>query len=227
MDQFALVELTEAHDLHEYACLSHCWGSNVQPIKLNEENQQRLKDGLPRSELPQTFREAAEIRDWVGIRYLWIDSLCIFQDSDDDWLREAAQMPNIYRNALLTVGAACAVDSTSGLFSARDKFITTVPYCIQESDGRSKKSSELRAIVDPWLWEEEVELSVWNSRAWVLQVTIWSTSDRCNTNKCRSVFYLREFSTVEEINCFGSVEKDWPARRFRKAYLNSISRATE
>jgi hypothetical protein len=175
IDRFTLVELTDRHSLRRYACLSHCWG-NVQPLKLNRDNQQQLKAGLPRSELPQTFRDTAKICDWLDIRYLWIDSLCILQDSDEDWLYEASQMPSIYRNSFLTIGAARAANSTSGLFYARDPLIATIPYAMKESKGRSEESPELRAIVDPWLWEEEVELSAWNCRAWVLQVIIPSSS---------------------------------------------------
>jgi hypothetical protein len=170
--------LTDGQSQGRYACLSHCWG-NVQPLKLIWDNQQQLKAGLPRSELPKTFRDAFEVCDWVNVRYLWIDSLCILQDSDEDWVHEASQMRNIYRNSFLTIGAACAANSTSGLFRARDPLINIIPYSAQASEGRSEESSELRAIVDPWLWEEEVELSTWNCRAWVLQVIIPSLGRDC------------------------------------------------
>jgi hypothetical protein len=82
-------------------------------------------------------------------------------------------MGNIYRNSFLTIGAACAANSTTGLFSARDPFINIVPYFVQESGDqieRFENSAKLRTTVDPWLWEEEVELFLWNTRAWVLQV---------------------------------------------------------
>jgi len=63
----------------QYVILSHCWGgkSTVTTTTTTEmENRVRI----PRSTLPATFRDAAEITQKLGFRYLWIDSLCIIQD---------------------------------------------------------------------------------------------------------------------------------------------------
>jgi hypothetical protein len=54
------------------------------------------------------------------VRYLWIDSLCIVQESFDDWSREAAQMGNVYHNAYLTIAAVSACDSGEGCFMPGD-----------------------------------------------------------------------------------------------------------
>lgn len=47
---------------------------------------------IPVAQLPKTFRDAMQISMCLGISYLWIDSLCILQDSAADWLRESALM---------------------------------------------------------------------------------------------------------------------------------------
>lgn len=53
----------------------------------------------------------------LDVRYLWIDSLSIVQDDHEDWRRECETMGLVYRNALVTISAADATDSTQGLFS--------------------------------------------------------------------------------------------------------------
>lgn len=54
-----------------------------------------------------------------NIRYIWIDSLCIIQDSEEDWKFEAAQMDVVYRNAINNIVATKGTDSESGLFTER------------------------------------------------------------------------------------------------------------
>jgi hypothetical protein len=52
----------------------------------------------------------------LGIRYLWIDALCIIQGDESDWRREAAQMASIYRNAYLTIAATASSDRDGGCY---------------------------------------------------------------------------------------------------------------
>lgn len=66
-----------------YFTLSHCWGG-LQPIRLTRESEQSLRDGISLHDLPKTFREAIELCQTFDISYLWIDSMCIFQDDLKD-----------------------------------------------------------------------------------------------------------------------------------------------
>jgi hypothetical protein len=61
------------------------------------------------------FYDATVITRKLGYEYLWIDSLCIIQDSADDWEAEGQNMGNIYMNASLTIAAAGAKDSDGGM----------------------------------------------------------------------------------------------------------------
>lgn len=74
------VRLLEAsNDFDEYACLSHCWGT-VRPIVITRENLATYRKQIPWEDVPRTFQDAVTITRKFGMRYIWIDSLCIVQD---------------------------------------------------------------------------------------------------------------------------------------------------
>ena len=148
-----------------YACLSHCWGGH-QAHTLTKESKAELEKGTPVERLPPTFKDAIQVCLWLGIRFLWIDSLCIRQDSKSDWEREASQMGNIYRNSYLTIAATHGTSSVSGLFWPRNPLATAVPIIVEQEE-RTRNV----AVVERTLWENEVEKSPLNGRAWVLQVS--------------------------------------------------------
>lgn len=82
----------------EYLALSHCWGpSTVKERLLTKEAtlKTRMKS-IPISSMPANFHDATIITRRLGYRYLWIDSLCIIQDSKSDWETESSNMGNIY-----------------------------------------------------------------------------------------------------------------------------------
>lgn len=64
-----------------------------------------LEKQIPLKDLPQTFRDAMELTRRLGYRYIWIDSLCIVQDSESDWHREALAMSSIYGNSSCNIAA--------------------------------------------------------------------------------------------------------------------------
>jgi len=74
------------------------------------------KTRIPRSKLPRTFKHFFEIAKRMGVRYVWIDALCIIQDSPSDWERETSEMGQIYANALLTIAAESAKDCRGGIW---------------------------------------------------------------------------------------------------------------
>src|SRR6202012_6120807 len=82
-----------------YLTLSHRWGSpHSQHRKLitKTTNIEQYRRGIELDSFPFTFRHALEITRALGIRYIWIDSLCILQDDKQDWERESARMGDIY-----------------------------------------------------------------------------------------------------------------------------------
>ena len=86
---------------------------------------------IPWESLPKTFKDACTVCTYLGVSYIWIDSLCIVQDDPVEWEEESAVMGQIYEEALLTIAASSAVDSTRGLFDVRDKLeFVRIPYNI-------------------------------------------------------------------------------------------------
>ncbi|RMJ15017.1 hypothetical protein CDV36_005305 [Fusarium kuroshium] len=115
-----------------YMCLSHCWGKAPIEIMTKKSSLQERLDFIPSQELPPSFHQAIQLVRKLGIPYLWIDSLCIIQNDDEDWKREAAQMVNIYRNAYATLAVTWSPDSRGGCFS---KVIPTQCFNLRSTSG--------------------------------------------------------------------------------------------
>lgn len=98
-----------------YAALSHCWGS-TQIIITTLSTLLAHKTHVPFSSLSKTFQDALKITYKLGLRYIWIDSLCIIQDSLADWEIESQKMASIYRNSTVTICAAKSKDGNGGCF---------------------------------------------------------------------------------------------------------------
>lgn len=106
-------------DKIQYLTLSHCWGDK--PLySLIQENLDSLQEFIPLEELPQNFQDAISTCRRLSKRYIWIDSLCIIQDSPRDWEEQSAVMDLIYANSWCTIAALCAEDSTQGFFRVRN-----------------------------------------------------------------------------------------------------------
>ncbi|QDS76341.1 hypothetical protein FKW77_002801 [Venturia effusa] len=109
---------TSGHSNRRYTTLSHCWG-NAQLLKLTKENFDAFQQGLPIASLPKTFQDAIAVTRSLGIDFIWIDSLCIIQNSKEDWQMESAQMGQVYRFSSCNIAATDAHDASEGLFFDR------------------------------------------------------------------------------------------------------------
>ncbi len=116
---------TAPHDC-EYVALSYVWGRiNPQTIlrSLKGNIAQLEEPGallLPEhyNKMPLTIRDAMFVVKELGMRYLWVDSLCIIQDDDEPGgskLQLIAKMAVVYGAAALTITAATGVDANAGL----------------------------------------------------------------------------------------------------------------
>lgn len=69
------------------------------------------------ADLPSNFSDALIIAWHLGLKYIWIDSLCILQDSKEDWEAESGKMAAIYRNSTLTIAVLSSPSSKHGILS--------------------------------------------------------------------------------------------------------------
>lgn len=102
-----------------YATLSHCWGKERFQM-LSKHNIHAFRQRIPDTALSKTYKDAILVARSLGLAYIWIDSMCIIQDDDGDWDREAATMSAVYGGSSLNIAATAAPDGTFGCFAQTD-----------------------------------------------------------------------------------------------------------
>jgi hypothetical protein len=153
-----------------YAALSYCWGNSsygtLTRARLNKYLQHLDVDALP-----QTLRDAITVTKSISIPYLWVDALCILQDSDEDKTFEISMMEKVYRDSLVTIVAANSEGVTQGFLQPLKMPISsfTVPFRLSESQFGTMSVQDL----DKREYEESEEPI--NTRAWTLQEACWHT----------------------------------------------------
>jgi len=110
--------ITTQGRIDTWIALSYCWGGDSKFIH-NDGTVSSLEAGIPLKDYPPTLRDAIIITRALSINYIWIDALCIKQDSPQDWAAEAAKMREVYSGAILTISAANSPSTHSGIFSKR------------------------------------------------------------------------------------------------------------
>jgi hypothetical protein len=152
----------------EYLTLSHCWGPSMPgSAKTTSANLSRHLRKIRIRKLPRTFRDAIMLTRRLGYRYIWIDSLCIIQDSVHDWSHESALMGKIYSHSHCTLAAAGSADCNGGLFARR----TELPILQASTSLKTtpKFPSFVLAKEADLDWMKMFYRSPLNTRGWTLQ----------------------------------------------------------
>lgn len=172
-----------------YAALSYCWGTDVEarPLKTLKDNVVAFSTCIEAVDLPLTIRQAIDVTRILGINYLWVDSLCILQDDEDDWQRESQRMGKIFQNATCTIAATAARHCNEGLFLGRE--VDTKPATTLFTSGdfvRIACNTSDQSLGDMYIgtvrrygwssldFNSEVNQSRWKTRGWVVQERILS-----------------------------------------------------
>lgn len=149
-----------------YMTLSHCWGSG-HPLQLTSATYNEFLSEVP-IQRSKTFAEAASVVEFFGVDYLWIDSLCIIQDSVSDWRTESATMDLVYKYSLSNIAATGAVNDSGGLFHARyDTFLE--PLTVRTGWANSKMENGWYTCLNPHHTWNSIYESRLMKRGWVLQ----------------------------------------------------------
>lgn len=167
----------------EYVALSHCWGGYIN-LTLVKGNLDGFKRSIPFDGLAANFQDAIKLTRELGIRYLWIDSLCIIQDSTEDWRKESKKMTTVYRDCTLTVLAMSSEKSDDGFLSKRpddgeavnweSALISLLPDSSEDVQARVER---LDPRQEESLWDleyDEEKKGPLTRRGWTLQESVFS-----------------------------------------------------
>ncbi|EEU41198.1 uncharacterized protein NECHADRAFT_83370 [Fusarium vanettenii 77-13-4] len=156
-----------------YATVSYVWGtkhSRQHATRISTIQSRRKSGGLSAviRELPKALRESIDLVRGLGIRYMWIDALCIVQDSSHSWNLNARAMHLIYGNSTITICAADGEDASTGLLALDNNH--RPPQMIVNYD-------EGVCLILHWPSETSIKTTRWNQRAWTFQERL--LSKRC------------------------------------------------
>ncbi|KAF2736029.1 HET-domain-containing protein, partial [Polyplosphaeria fusca] len=157
----------------DYFTLSHMWGPDpTKQLRLELDTFERFQEEVPWHELSDIFKEAVCITRLLGYDYIWIDSLCIIQDSTADWNKEAARMATVYGNSSCNLAFVCPPQES--ICKHRDDPRGYAP-CVLRPKARSLRGVYLSLAVSETTvdWLEPKKWPLFN-RAWVFQERILS-----------------------------------------------------
>lgn len=162
---------TSLAELSQYCILSYRWGVTAHSCILRAPFARQISVDM--ESMPQPFRDGKYITRGLGIRFLWIDALCIVQPgacSDDmDWNTEGPRMGTTYHKAICTIAATCADSAEDGLLSKMDSERICAAPCavIQHSSSGKIRVRMLKPV--GVRFRQAVTCSALNKRGWVTQ----------------------------------------------------------
>jgi hypothetical protein len=141
------------------------------------DNIEALHDSIDLDVLPLSFKDAIAVTRALGVRYLWIDAMCIIQDDYSDWRDQAPLMGKIYRSSHCTLAAHSAEDSTVGFLESTSTSLRPVAFVPEISpNGFGAESRTTRralatgiCIGIPHTFKQAIDFSHIKKRGWVLQ----------------------------------------------------------
>jgi hypothetical protein len=155
--------------------LSHCWG-HTRFETLLKGNQTAFEERILFENLPKTFQDSILVAQRLFISYLWIDSLCIIQDSLEDWRAESALMGKVYSGSYCNISATAAADGADGLFFGEQVNGLRIVQLTMYDDPR-RSEAKLCSVHDSDFFTKSIDSAPLNRRGWVLQERLLS---RCN-----------------------------------------------
>lgn len=150
-----------------YTALSYVWGAEQPNRTVLSNINAYVTQGIHHSLIPRTVADAIKVTASLGLRYLWVDSFCIIQDSKSDKRAEIMQMRKIFSNAYLTIVAASAASAFTGFLQDRAPTAPPSPripyWCRDGSLGtvslmKPDTPASIREHVDhrAWCYEEHL-----------------------------------------------------------------------
>lgn len=176
-----LINTAQEESTHPYATVTHRWGfteGDKERVVLTQATYPMLASGILLSSMPRLFQDIITFAHQLGLRYIWIDAFCIFQDNDNcDWQRESSLMQKVYTNSYCNLSAADATTWSESLRNPRNSNLIAPPVVElkrSHDDGTPFSVPQQYVILDPMFWKREVTQALVNTRGWVLQERVLS-----------------------------------------------------
>jgi hypothetical protein len=209
---------------YDYVALSHMWGVNHQKqIRLVKNRLQSFQSSVPWDELSSIYQEAIRVTLELGYRYIWIDSLCIIQDSPSDWEHEARRMAIVYGNAICNLASLFPPDTSSS--TRADPRIWNP--CILRTATTTQPGVYIRHLTSSWTLYFPEETQPWLvqrhwplfSRAWTFQEYLLSPRTLLYGHEnlmfqCSQLFYDELLGPIEKSQSTDKGRELFKARYF-------------
>ena len=171
-----LVNTTHMDVEGPYCTLSHMWGPNDFITTTPENIEEILFKGIRLTPCPgpsvfsnKTFLDAIKVAKFLGIRYIWIDSLCIIQGPRGDFDVEGGLMHQVYRNTYCNIVAAGLDGGERGLFCEAREPEKLLPVRYSSNKTNPLLGTNQWTIMPTRMWDSDLLASVIYTRGWVFQ----------------------------------------------------------
>lgn len=214
--------LTKLPSGERYIALSYTWGKGVRPFVTKKDNIRSLlmsggiRKWLP--EFPRTIRDAIGLTVDLGERYLWVDAICIIQDSDRSWALNSRVMDLVYGSAYLTICAADGDNSNAGLRGLHGSVSQNSTRSIRQTIAQYNREIRLMSTQPV---ENYIRHAAWNTRGWTFQERLLSPRNLIFTAgrmyfQCRCTARSVDIITEDESAGWSIEFKDSPLLMLQK-----------
>jgi hypothetical protein len=217
--------LVTASTKEKYFALSYVWGRVDIPKTVRENHARRQGPGALQAEtLLRTVSDAMWLVRTFGEWFLWVDTLCLVHDDQDQMAKDIPHMDRVrVRKSFCGYRGHARGDANAGLPGAG--MATRAPQRIEtiEVSNRSPDldydpqhdNNETIALVEtPRPLHLALGLSKWNTRAWVLQERLLAR--RCIYFSSEAVYFQRNRETL----CEGGANEEYKAYMLDKLPLD-------
>jgi hypothetical protein len=172
------VYLSSTEDMEswpKYTTLSHRWTSATRTTQLLWSNIEKYFVDIDTDMWPAVYKQALYVTREIGVQFLWIDSICIVQDSKDDWTEQSSLMDYIYARGVLNL-AADSDGKFNGFGMDRDPLTESPCIFTRQQEGSSSETvnSYYLCYREDYL-SSAISSAPLAQRGWVFQERILST----------------------------------------------------
>ncbi|PIG80916.1 hypothetical protein AARAC_002691 [Aspergillus arachidicola] len=220
--------LTFAEENDQWVCLSYVWGK-AKTLRLLKENIQTFSQpgALSPEVLPNITEDALRVTKGLGERYLWVDSLCIVQDDDQDKAKFISRMDSIYTLATVVIISSTCTDANTPLAGVKpgSRCQEQEPFKIRDVPLVQSLDPSLGVKVDLRTGRAAGYLgeTIWDTRAWTLQERFLASRSLVFTAEqvfweCEEAFWCEDsFREIPNISpdphrtslCAGELNLSW------------------